>query len=248
MIRVTVWDENRRDQALYDTYPQRIHGVLQEILGEDSDFDVRVGTLDMPDCGLPDELLDTTDVLLWWGHEYHNRVPDELVDKIHRRVLAGMGILILHSAHDSKIFKKLMGTPCSLRWRDDEFERVWCVNPGHPIAKDVPAWFDLDCEEMYGEFFDIPQPDELVFMGWYRGGEVMRAGCCWYRGAGKVFFFQPGHESNRSYYNPHVRTIIKNATRWAAPVVWRNNIGCKWSPPVEGMTEEQRTRDLTELT
>ena len=246
MIRVTVWDENRQDDRILAVYPENIHGVLRDILQEDAEFDVRVATLDMPDCGLPDEVLDTTDVLLWWGHAFHGLVPDELVEKIYARVLAGMGILILHSAHDSKIFKRLMGTPCSLRWRDDVFERMWCVNPGHPIAKGVPAWFELEQEEMYGEFFDIPQPDELVFLGWYRDGEVMRSGCCWYRGAGKVFVFPPGHETSPSYHNPHVHTIIKNAAHWAAPVNTRTRLGCKWSRPVEQMTDEERAADLAE--
>ena len=63
---------------------------------------------------------------------------------------------------------------------------------------------------MYGEFFDIPKPDELVFIGGFSGGEVFRSGCVWNRGYGKVFYFQPGHETYRSYYDPDIRRIIQN--------------------------------------
>ena len=229
MIRVTVWNENVHDReipAVQELYPGGIHAVIAGYLNSLEGIEARTATLDQPSCGLTDEVLDNTDVLIWWGHCAHDQVPDELAKKIQERVLLGMGFIALHSAHYSKPFRLLMGTTCSLRWRDGDFERVWCTNPGHPIAKDVPAAFTLDVEEMYGEFFDIPQPDELVFTGWFRGGEVFRSGCCWTRGTGKVFYFQPGHETNPSFNNPHVRTIIGNAVRWAAPVNRRSTLGC----------------------
>ena len=184
---------------------------------------VRTATLAQRRCGLSDEVLDSTDVLIWWGHMAHEKVPDKIVEKIHSRVLAGMGLIVLHSGHHSKIFKKLMGTTCNLRWRDGDRERLWCVNPAHPIAQGIPAHFSLPVEEMYGENFDIPAPDELVFIGWFSGGEVFRSGCCWQRGLGKIFYFQPGHESNPTFHNEYVQRIIINAVRWAAP----------FTPPVE---------------
>ena len=149
----------------------------------------------------------------------HDKVPDRLVEKIHTRVLAGMGLVVLHSGHHSKIFRKLMGTTCNLRWRDGDRERIWTVNPAHPIAKGVPPHFSIDKEEMYGERFDIPEPDELVFLGWFAGGEVFRSGCTWQRGLGKIFYFQPGHESNPTFHNEYVQKIIINAVRWAEPAV-----------------------------
>ena len=147
----------------------------------------------------------------------HDKVPDKLVEKIHKRVLAGMGLVVLHSGHHSKIFRALMGTTCNLRWRDGDRERIWNINPTHPIAQGIPAHFSIDVEEMYGEQFDIPEPDELVFLGWFAGGEVFRSGCCWKRGLGKIFYFQPGHESNPTFHNEYVQRIIINAVRWANP-------------------------------
>ncbi len=228
-MQVTIWNENIHDRevpAVRALYPSGIHGTLAAYLETLPGLTVRTATLDQPECGLPSDVLDTTDVLVWWGHCAHERVPDELARRVADRVLAGMGLVVLHSGHHSKPFRLLMGTSCSLRWRDDDFERLWCVNPGHPIAAGIPACFELPAEEMYGEFFDIPQPDELVFAGWFRGGEVFRSGCCWHRGAGKVFYFQPGHETNPSFHNPYVQRIIGNAVRWAEPVCWRTTLGC----------------------
>ena len=229
MIRVTVWNENIHDrevQEVKDLYPLGIHGTLAAYLNTLEGVEARTATLEQPECGLPDEVLNNTDVMIWWGHCGHHLVPDELARKVADRVLGGMGLIVLHSGHYSKPFRLLMGTTCSLRWRDGDFERMWCMNPGHPIAEGVPAWVELEKEEMYGEHFDIPNPDEIVFGGWFRGGELFRSGCCWHRGAGKVFYFQPGHETNPSYHNPHVLKIIGNAVKWAAPANWRTTLEC----------------------
>lgn len=228
MLRVTVWNENLHDQSpdIRAIYPQGLHGEIAGFLKELDGVEVRTATLDQPDCGLPDEVLENTDVLLWWGHMAHEKVPDELARRVADRVLRGMGFIPLHSAHMSKPFRLLMGTSGALRWRAGEFERIWCVNPSHPIAAGIPACFVLEHEEMYGELFDIPQPDEQVFIGWYRGGEVFRSGNCWHRGAGKIFYWQPGHESDLAFKNPYCRRIISNAVRWAAPAAWRPNTDC----------------------
>ena len=233
MIRVTVWDEDRQVPEIFAVYPQGIAAAIRDFLQKDEELEVRVASMHEPEFGMPDELLNSTDVLLWWSHAHHEEIPDELARKIANRVLLGMGLLVLHSSHASKPFRFLMGTSCSLRWRDNVFERVWCVDPSHPIAKGIPEHFELEAEEMYGEHFDIPQPDELVFVGWFGGGEVMRSGCCWHRGAGKVFFFQPGHETNSAYHNEYVQKILNNAVHWAAPTCWRENLDCRWTAPLE---------------
>lgn len=220
MINVTVWNEGVHEKTSNEVagvYPAGIHGCIKNFLSTQDDMCVRTATLAQRKCGLSDEVLDSTDVLIWWGHMAHEKVPDKIVEKIHSRVLAGMGLIVLHSGHHSKIFKKLMGTTCNLRWRDGDRERLWCVNPAHPIAQGIPTHFSLPVEEMYGENFDIPAPDELVFIGWFSGGEVFRSGCCWQRGLGKIFYFQPGHESNPTFHNEYVQRIIINAVRWAAP-------------------------------
>ena len=232
MIRVTIWNENVHDKEdfIKAIYPNGLHGRLKEIIEELEDVQIRIATLDQPECGLTDDVLDNTDVMLWWGHMAHNEVPDETARKVRDRVLQGMGFIGLHSAHDSKPFKLLMGTSCSLSWRESDFERMWTILPGHPIAKGIPDYFELNTEEMYGERFDIPQPDELVFAGWFSGGELMRSGCCWNRGAGKVFYFQPGHESFKSFYNQNVEKIIRNAVLLAAPKCPPQSLCCR---PIE---------------
>ncbi len=221
-INVTVWNEyrhEREEERFARVYPEGIHGAIAAGLREHDDFAVRTATLDEPEHGLTDAALADTDVLLWWGHKAHAAVDDAVVERVHARVLAGMGLIVLHSGHFSKIFKRLMGTTCDLKWREaGERERLWVVAPGHPIAEGIGEYIELDHEEMYGEHFDIPPPEALVFVSWFGGGEVFRSGCCYSRGAGKIFYFRPGHESHPTYFNPEIRRVIANAVRWATPV------------------------------
>jgi len=220
MVKVTVWNEflhEKDSEAVRSVYPDGIHNAIAKGIGTDG-FEVRTATMDQPEHGLTEEVLDGTDVLVWWGHRGHDQVDDAIVDRVHARVLGGMGLIVLHSGHFSKIFKKLMGTGCDLKWREaDEKERIWVVNPAHPIAAGIPEQFVLDREEMYGEHFDIPAPDELVLVSWFEGGEVFRSGCTFFRGQGKVFYFRPGHETYPTYYNENVLQVIRNGARWAAP-------------------------------
>jgi trehalose utilization protein len=220
-IRVTVWNEFRHEQEAERCraiYPNGIHGAIAEGLRAEATFDVRTATLDEPDNGLPEDVLMETDVLLWWGHKAHEEVDEETVNRVHGRVLHGMGLIVLHSGHFSKIFKRLMGTSCNLIWRvADELERIWVVAPSHPIASGLDRYVEIGPEEMYGEFFDVPPPEELVFVSWFPGGEVFRSGCCYTRGSGRIFYFRPGHESYPTYFNPEVRHILANAVRWATP-------------------------------
>lgn len=220
-IRVTVWGENVHERtvpAIGEIYPSGMHETIAEGIREHlgDGVQVRTATLEQPEHGLTDEVLGSTDVLTWWGHTAHEQVADETVAKVAEAVLAGMGLLVLHSAHYSKIFRRLMGTSCSLRWRDaGERETVWTVSPGHPITAGVPEALIVPQQEMYGEFFDIPQPDHLVFISSFEGGEVFRSGCCFTRGAGRIFYFSPGHESFPVYYQPDIRRVIANAVTWA---------------------------------
>jgi trehalose utilization protein len=221
-IRITVWNEyrhEREEQRFRDVYPEGIHAAIADGLNAFPGFDVRTATLDEPEHGLTEAVLDATDVLVWWGHKAHKEVSDEIVDRVQAHVLAGMGMIVLHSGHHSKIFRRLMGTTCDLKWREaNDRERLWVVAPGHPIVEGIGDYIQLEQEEMYGEHFDIPAPDALVFVSWFTGGEVFRSGCCFERGAGKIFYFRPGHESHPTYFDPNVRRVIANAARWAAPV------------------------------
>jgi trehalose utilization protein len=218
--RVTVWNEfvhEREHEAVADLYPDGIHGTIADAL-EDHGFETRTATLDDPEHGLTEEVLEETDVLTWWGHAAHDEVEDEVVDRVVDRVLDGMGLLVLHSAHYSKPFTRLMGTSCSLKWREAaERERLWVVDPSHPIAAGVDECIELPEAEMYGEHFDIPRPDALVFNSWFEGGEVFRSGCCYRRGSGRVFYFRPGHETYPVYHDEDVQRVLANGVEWAAP-------------------------------
>jgi len=219
MTRVTVWNEHRQersDPAVAAVYPDGIHGAIGEGL-RGAGFDARIATLDEPEHGLTDAVLAATDVLTWWGHAAHPEVADAIVDRVQRRVLDGMGLIVLHSGHHSKVFRRLMGTSCDLKWRESgERERIWVVDPAHPIAEGLGDSFAIEHEEMYGEHFDIPAPDRLVLVSWFQGGEVFRSGCCFERGRGRIFYFRPGHETHPTYFEPEVRRVIANAVRWAS--------------------------------
>jgi len=220
---ITIWNEfrhERNNDTVREIYPDGMHIVLRDAINKRIPHaTIATATLDEPEHGLTDEVLAATDVLVWWGHVAHHEVEDAVVAKVHQRVLDGMGIIVLHSGHFSKIFKKLMGTSCALRWREAaETERLWCVNPGHPIADGLDdEYFELPETEMYGELFDIPTPDELVFISWFEGGEVFRSGCCWTRGKGRVFYFRPGHETFPIYMNENVQRVIANGVKYVAP-------------------------------
>lgn len=227
-MKVTVWNENQHEKSVprvTELYPGGLHEYIASFLRDD-DVEVRTATLDDENCGLDDDVLDDTDVLIWWGHMAHDKVPDEVVDRVQQHILGGMGLIVLHSGHFSKIFRRMLGTTCSLKWRDGARERIWTIKPNHPIAEGIPETFALDCEEMYGEAFDIPEPQEVVFMGWFNGGEVFRSGCTFIRGNGKIFYFQPGHETNPSFQNEYIQRIIKNAVKWACPVKKNIEITC----------------------
>lgn len=216
-MNITIWNEFRHEQESEDVqavYPNGIHHVIASFLTDD--HIVTTATLDEPQHGLTDDVLAQTDVLIWWGHKVHEEVDEEVVEKVKQKVLEGMGLVVLHSGHFSKIFKSLMGTSCDLKWREaDEKERLWVVDPRHPIAEGIDSYFELEKEEMYGEHFDIPSPDETVFISWFEGGEVFRSGATFKRGNGKIFYFRPGHETYPTYYNVNVQKVIKNAVKWA---------------------------------
>jgi trehalose utilization protein len=221
MIRVTVWNEFRHEKSdgkPKEVYPDGIHNAIKCFLQSD-EIQVRTATLDDEECGLTHEVLKNTDVLIWWGHMAHSEVPDEIALRVRDEVEKGMGAIFLHSAHHSKPFKLLMGTSGNLSWRENgDLERIWICKPSHPIVEGIDRFFEIPHEEMYGEPFSIPEPDELIMIGWYEGGEVFRSGCTFRRGGGKIFYFQPGHETFPVYYQKEIQTIIKNAVRWAHPI------------------------------
>ncbi|MFH1372026.1 MAG: ThuA domain-containing protein [Planctomycetota bacterium] len=217
---VVVWSEGT---APKNVYPNDICGAIAEGLKELKDWDVVEARLSDPNQGLPDELLNRADVLIWWGHKKHNQVRDGLVDKIVSRVKdEGMGFISLHSSHFARPNIKLMGTPCS--WKeylgDSNTLKITVKDPNHPIARGVED-FTIYHDERYSEPYAVPQPLAVVFEGTYTldngGTDTSRQGLTWEIGKGRVFYFQPGHETNPVFFDPNIRRIISNAVEWAAP-------------------------------
>ncbi len=235
-IHVTIWNEflhEKEDEKIRQIYPLGMHYVLAEFLSKNQDIDAQTATLDQPEYGLTEAVINQTDVLIWWGHKAHDQVSEEVVKRVQKKVLEGMGLVVLHSAHHSKIFKALMGTNCSLRWQEaGEKERLWNIETGHPISEGIGECIELSQAEMYGERFDIPNPDKVIFISWFQGGEVFRSGCCWERGHGRIFYFRPGHETYPIYHNEKIQQVITNAVRWAKLRVLLKN-KCPMVDPLE---------------
>jgi trehalose utilization protein len=235
-ISVTVWGEFRHEKKnpkVAGIYPDGMHETIAGFLRSSDDFVVRTATLDEPEHGLTADVLATTDVLIWWGHMAHGEVSDEIASRVQMRVLEGMGLIVLHSGHYAKVFKRLLGTTCSLKWREStDKERIWNLRPSHPITYGIGDYFEIPMEEMYGEPFGIPEPDELIFISWFTGGEVFRSGATWQRGHGKIFYFRPGHETYPTYHQKEVQTVITNAVRWARQSVCIPD-DCPNSPALE---------------
>ncbi len=242
-IKVTVWGENvheQKNKTVAGIYPDGMHTVIADALNEDAELEAKTATLQEPEHGLTEDVLAKTDVLTWWGHCAHGDVADAIVERVHKRVLEGMGLIVLHSGPYSKIFKRLMGTSCSLCWREaGERERLWVCQPSHPIVQGIGPYIELENTEMYGEPFGIPVPDEQIFISWFEGGEVFRSGATWKRGNGKIFYFRPGHETYPIYYNDQVRLVLRNAVKWARPE------GPRWIDAAPNVPVEKARETIT---
>ncbi len=249
-LKVTVWNEGRHEKEnprVREIYPGGIHGAIAGFLRKEPDLEVRTATLDEPEHGLTQEVLDETEVLIWWGHRAHGAVEDEIVARVKKRVLEGMGLIVLHSGHFAKIFKALMGTACSLKWREaNDKERLWNILPTHPVTRGIGEYFDIPAEEMYGEPFGIPTPDELLFISWFTGGEVFRSGATWYRGHGRVFYFRPGHETYPTYHQAEVQRVITNAVYWARQTVCIPDATPN-SPPLEELPPDALAEERSNI-
>ncbi len=243
VIHVVVWNEFRHEKthpAVRKLYPKGMHTVLADYLRSLPGVEAATATLDEPEHGLTEAVLDAADVLIWWGHAAHDEVQDAIVQRVQNRVLEGMGLIVLHSAHFSKIFQALLGTHCSLKWREiAEKERLWNVEPSHPITEGIGEYIELPNAEMYGERFDIPTPDQVIFLSWFEGGEVFRSGCTWQRGHGRIFYFRPGHETYPIFYNEHILKVIGNAARWAAGQRVRIPSACPNVEPLEAISPKE---------
>ena len=247
-IRATLWNEFRHEKSnegVKKIYPNGLHRAIGAALEEAGGFETRYASLDEPEHGLTKEVLDNTDVLYWWGHMAHGEVKDEIVDRVQQRVLQGMGLIVLHSGHFSKIFRRMMGTRCRLHWREvGEKERLWVVAPEHPITQGVPETFVVPHSEMYGERFDIPDDGKIIFMSWFEGGNVFRSGVTFQRDSGKIFYFSPGHEAYPIYHDAVIQRIIGNAIRWAAPCAILPDRVTPMPEPVEKITTENPLKDI----
>lgn len=248
-IRAVVWNENvheTHNKVVGDLYPDGIHGAIAAALNTDAGITATTATMQEPEHGLTAARLAETDVLLWWGHAAHGDVDDAVVERVAEAVWGGMGLILLHSAHFSKIFKRLMGTPCNLTWREaGERERLWVTSRSHPIAAGIGDYFELENEEMYGEPFGVPEPLETVFVSWFAGGEVFRSGLTYKRGAGNVFYFRPGHETYPTYCDANVQTVLRNAVKWAHnPAARITAVNDAPNVPIEEALEKIEQRGL----
>ncbi len=246
-IRTVVWGENvheHKNQIVADLYPTGMHNCIADALNTNKDIEATTATLQEAEHGLTAERLANTDVLLWWGHAAHGEVSDAVVERVCEAVWSGMGMIFLHSAHFAKPFKRLMGTPCNLTWREaGERERLWVTSRNHPITAGLPDHFELENEEMYGEPFGVPEPLETVFVSWFQGGEVFRSGLTYKRGAGNIFYFRPGHETYPTYHDENVQTVIRNAVRWAYnPIARVQDVNDAPNVPVESAPEKIEER------
>ena len=253
-LKLTIWNEfihEKENDFVRGIYPEGIHEAIGAYMRRQADMEVRTATLEMPEHGLTEEVLGSTDVLMWWGHKAHASVADEIVDRVQARVLDGMGLVVMHSGHYSKVFKRLMGTSCGLCWREAaERERLWVVDPSHPITQGLGPYIEIPNVEMYGERFDVPDPDELLFISWFEGGEVFRSGATWHRGKGRIFYFRPGHETYPIFHNEQVLQVLANGVRWvrfAGNTATRGIGGCfQIREPIETLSEKDYEQGMLE--
>jgi trehalose utilization protein len=225
-IRVTIFCEHNQDryEPVKSVYPDGMHAAIAGAYDEESGFRVTIATQDMPEHGLSKEVLNETDVLIWWSHIDNNLLSDAVANEVCKRVVRdGMGFVALHSACYSKPWQRLLGIEYEAgewgRFRTmpkGEKERLWVVTPGHAICEGIGDCIEIPQDEMYGEPMLMPDPDKLLFIAWWEGGDVCRSGTLFERGRGKIFGFTPGHETFPIYYQPEIRQVLRNAARFLA--------------------------------
>jgi trehalose utilization protein len=242
-VRVLVWDENppHADKKLY---PEGIRGAVADALNASGNGQIQAITahLDEDEQGITASKLADADVLIWWGHARHAEVSDETAALVKTAVHEnGLGFLPLHSAHYSKTFKGVLGCTGHLKggWREIagfEPEEITVCAPRHPIAQGIED-FVIEAEEMYGAPLGAPPFETLVFQSYFpHGGEYFPCGFTLTvgegidaqftsgpgggkgqgEGAGRVFYFRPGHETVPTYHLPVVQQIIRNGVLWCA--------------------------------
>lgn len=217
--KVLVWSEGT---APKNVYPNDINAAIAEGLKPLKGWEVQAVSINDPDQGLPDDLLNSASALIWWGHQRHGDVKDELVAKIKTRVTEeGMGFIATHSAHYSKALKAILGTPCGWSYYTDDGAKLDMVvkAPTHPICKGVKD-FTIPHTERYGDPFQCPTPETVLFDGIYTMKDDKTEHCLqgftWTIGKGRVMYFQPGHEGYPIYFMPEVQQIFRNGVQWVA--------------------------------
>lgn len=216
-MRVVVWSEGEVHGHEATGYPEGMPAAIADAVRGIPEAQVEIASIDDADQGVPDERLRQADVLLWWSHMRHEDLLSATVDRVVSAVEHGLGLVALHSAISSPVFRRLVGTTGGFGgWRHGDREVLWTVDPSHPICRGVEFPVVMPQQEMYSEPANLPTPDELVFISSFSGGEVFRSGITYRRGVGRIFYFSPGHEEYPVFLHPGVRGILANATSWAA--------------------------------
>src|SRR5258706_3233299 len=113
-IRVLIWNEGRHEKLnpkVAEIYPNGMQGAIAAHLKKFPEFTVSTSSLDDPEQGCSEKGINDTDVLLWWGHMYHDDVADAAVERVQHRVLAGLGAIVLLSGHFSQNFLRPLDAP-----------------------------------------------------------------------------------------------------------------------------------------
>ncbi|MDA1191131.1 MAG: ThuA domain-containing protein [Candidatus Poribacteria bacterium] len=214
-IRALCWSERTEPLSVY---PDGIDGAVADALKEIG-VEVKTAKMDDPEHGLSEEVLAETDVLFWWSHIRNGDLSEDVNARVVKHVLArGMGFVPIHSALFAKPFQTILGCTGNIGgWDHNQApENVYVIDQNHPIAEGLGAKFVLPETEMYVEPFDVPPPDELIFISSFSRGEVFRSGMTWYRGRGRIFYFRPGHETYKVLFEEPCRKVFQNAARWGA--------------------------------
>lgn len=106
-INVVVWDEQQPAQK--EAYDDFLGNEIASYLEKQSGISVRTVNLASPEKGIADNVLNSCDVLIWWGHVRQFEITPEQGKAIVKRIKSGqLDLIALHSAHWATPFVEAM--------------------------------------------------------------------------------------------------------------------------------------------